>query len=1003
MNKRRPTLSFHSTANRNHHSFPPSCHSFEGVSCGIIIQDSHGHVLEANATACRLLGLTHAQLLASSYPPSWSLSLPDGASVQLEDIPTIFNPESEQSSAGTSLVVIALLPQGKRHWLTLSSVQLLEATTAEPNVITTVFDISEQKQTELHETLLKEINQMVLEGKPAKAVLDYLCQQLVYSFDNYPWAWIGMKEPDGTVSIHSIFGVESAQLTDLQVRWDESEYGQNPVGLAIRSGHSQVHSLYQNPLFEFRWKMIEHLALRSVVAIPLMAGSEAIGALALYSKDAEAFYPRLVSRLELFAAQAALALAAAKNREQLLHCNLLTERTRDIIVLIAPDGHILNCNEAAVQTYGYTREELLSMNFHDLESSPGQINTLPLSEQALQEGRLYENLHQRQDGSLLPVEVSSQPADLDGQAIVLCVVRDISQRKQILNALRTSEQRHTEILEYMSNAVAVYEVIGDGEDFIMKEVNRAVEVLNGIPRTKLLGQSVTLHFPHKKELTPLLEVMRRVWHSGQPEQYSVIFRDGTRITGWRENYIYKLSSGEIVDVFEDITDQKLAEEDRRQLVHQLAYQANHDALTGLPNRSCLNNYLQQALDRAEQNTPHTGLALLFIDVDQFKLINDTLGHDFGDLLLQSVASRLKSCLRKGDIISRFGGDEFVIVLPDLNSTKDISLIAQKLLAAFNKPFVIQAKEIFITASIGITVYPLDGDTIESLIKNADTAMYSAKAAGRNNFQFFTQTLNVMTQERLSLGNKLTKALERQEFLLHYQPQIDLLSGRLIGLEALIRWQDAEQGLILPAQFIPLAEETGLIVPIGEWVLRTACQQMRSWQSIFPDYLSLAVNLSMEQIRQPNFTRRVAQILRETGLDPNILELEITESTAMQNAEATINILHELKKMGIRISIDDFGTGFSSLNYLRRLPIDSIKIDKTFISDLEGPNGSADIVRTIITLSQTLHLKVIAEGVETERQADFLRSHNCNLAQGYLFSPPLPPAATETFLARCLNS
>ncbi|MHB1406196.1 MAG: putative bifunctional diguanylate cyclase/phosphodiesterase [Desulfitobacteriaceae bacterium] len=436
--------------------------------------------------------------------------------------------------------------------------------------------------------------------------------------------------------------------------------------------------------------------------------------------------------------------------------------------------------------------------------------------------------------------------------------------------------------------------------------------------------------------------------------------------------------------------------ERKQVEEAFSYQSHHDALTSLPNRILFNDRLTQSLAQASRRKrKRQKVAVLSLDMDRFKLINDSLGHTIGDKILQATSLRLKGSLREGDTIARQGGDEFIILLPELSQEKDAVVVAQKILDVLAEPFTLDTHEVFITASIGISLYPADGDDSESLIKHADTAMNHAKTLGRNNYQFFTSALNIAANERLALENNLRKALEREEFILYYQPQICLNSGKIIGTEALLRWRLPNGTLVAPGQFIPTAEDTGLIVPLGEWVLWTACAQNKAWQAMGLPAQRLAVNLSARQFRQPNLVALVAKILRDTGLDARWLVLEITESIAMDDVKYTVEMLRELKKMGISLAIDDFGTGFSSLIYLKRFPIDILKIDKAFVRDIGTEGG--EIVTSIILLAQNLRLNVIAEGVETAEQCAFLRQHHCAEMQGYLFSRPLPAAKFEQML------
>ncbi|HXN05860.1 MAG TPA: EAL domain-containing protein [Nitrospiria bacterium] len=435
-----------------------------------------------------------------------------------------------------------------------------------------------------------------------------------------------------------------------------------------------------------------------------------------------------------------------------------------------------------------------------------------------------------------------------------------------------------------------------------------------------------------------------------------------------------------VIVLKDITERKAH-------AALLEYRANHDALTNLPNRTFLSHHLTQVVSRAFWDKRVA--AVLFLDLDNFKKINDTLGHDFGDLLLKVVGQRLSDCIRAGDSVARLGGDEFVLVLADIAKPTDIPLIAQKILKALSKPFEINRTELYITASLGISVFPSDGESAETLLKNADTAMYRAKEKGKNQFELFSAAMSGRFHERLALETDLHRGLERGDFLLHYQPQYDLKTGQIVATEALLRWKRQGVKMTSPMDFIPVAEETGLIVSIGEWVLRTAIAQNIAWQDLGIPPIRIAVNLSARQFQQQNLLEMIRQILSETKLDPHLLEFELTESILMQNEKETTDLLNALHDTGLRLSIDDFGTGYSSLSYLQRFPINALKIDKSFITDIPENKGNAAIVRSIITLGHSLDLNVIAEGVETKEQLEFLREQNCNEIQGYLFSKPLP--------------
>jgi len=430
-----------------------------------------------------------------------------------------------------------------------------------------------------------------------------------------------------------------------------------------------------------------------------------------------------------------------------------------------------------------------------------------------------------------------------------------------------------------------------------------------------------------------------------------------------------------------------AAEDKVAYAERVEYLAYHDGLTALPNRSLFSKLLSQNISEARRY--HRQLAVLFLDLDRFKHINDTLGHHAGDHLLQEVAGRLTACLRASDIVARLGGDEFVVLLPELSEAKYVANTAQKILSAIAKPFKLQGQEFRVTASVGISLYAQDGLDEQTLTKHADIAMYQAKQQGKNNFQFYSEKLNAESLERLTLELGLRHALERNEFRLHYQAKRDIRSGQITGMEALLRWEHPDLGLIAPMQFIPVAEETGLIVPIGKWVLRTACLQNIAWQQQGLPHLGIAVNLTARQFVDDNLLTDLAAILAETGMEAGLLELEIAESLLMQDVKRALQVLNGLKKLKIRIAIDDFGIGYSSLSALKQFPLDSIKIDRSFIRDVTSVAEDKALTEAIIAMGRTLSLTVVAQGVETREQADFLRDNACDEFQGFYFNKPMP--------------
>lgn len=440
--------------------------------------------------------------------------------------------------------------------------------------------------------------------------------------------------------------------------------------------------------------------------------------------------------------------------------------------------------------------------------------------------------------------------------------------------------------------------------------------------------------------------------------------------------------------------------ERRRYEETIRYQAFYDSLTDLPNRLLLKDRISFEISHSKHT--NQSLAIMYLDLDRFKLINDTLGHDIGDKLLKEVAARLKSCVNETDTVARIGGDEFVILLPKITHEENIGNISNKILEAIREPILIDSHELYISTSIGITIYPDDGQDVETLLTNADVAMYRAKEKGKNNFQIYTSALNEKALERLAMENSLRRALEYKEFIVYYQPKVSTETEQIIGMEALIRWQHPNWGLVPPAKFIPLAEETGLIVPIGEWVLRTACAQNKALQNAGLPPLTVAVNLSALQFQLQDLTKMVSTVLEETGLDPHYLELEITESIAMQNVDHTIKMINELKEMGIKFAIDDFGTGYSSLSQLNSFSVNKLKIDKSFVNKIDGLKDHSIIASTVLALGKSMELGIVAEGVENQEQVNFFKLNKCDEMQGYFFGKPMSKEDFQLFYYKKLT-
>lgn len=572
----------------------------------------------------------------------------------------------------------------------------------------------------------------------------------------------------------------------------------------------------------------------------------------------------------------------------------------------------------------------------------------------------------------------------------------VIKRKLSEEALLESEERFRSVAEAANDAIISANTHGN-----IVSWNRGAQVMFGYSEEEILGKPLTLLMPERFRNAHEEGIKRASMTNerriiGKTVELFGLRKDGSEFPLELSVSLWETREGKFFSgIIRDITARKQAEE-------RLQHLAHYDEVTGLANRSMFFERLNQELSRARWH--NRLLAVLFLDLDRFKVINDTLGHATGDSLLRAVGKRIKDTAREGDIIARLGGDEFAVMLVDVAEVHDIPTIAKKIIDALNKPFVLEGKDIFVTTSIGIGIFPDDGNEAEVLLQKADIAMYRAKEEGKNTYQIYSPAMNTMALQRLTMETQLRQALERNEFILHYQPKVDLNTGQIIGMEALIRWQHPELGIVSPNEFIPILEETGLILPVGEWVIRTACAQNKAWQENGFTPLRVAVNLSARQLKQQSIVEMAVGVLNETGLHPTYLEMELTENILMEHKRGSIAMMDELSARGIHFAIDDFGTGYSSLSYLKRFTIHSLKIDRSFIQNIAADPDSAVIVKAIIAMAHSLRLKVVAEGVETGEQLEFLLQHKCDEVQGYYFSPPLTVEEFTHLLkeGRCLN-
>ncbi|MBA3775742.1 MAG: EAL domain-containing protein, partial [Betaproteobacteria bacterium] len=728
--------------------------------------------------------------------------------------------------------------------------------------------------------------------------------------------------------------------------------------------------------------------------------------------------------------------AAEQLKESEEKYRLLWETTTDAVVLLGADNRILYANPAVNDVFGYTPEDLQGSDLAVLQPERLRLAHRQGVKRYLETGakkltrRAVEVPGLHRDGHEFPVEIAFSQITMGGKPIFAGFMRDISERKKAEAAMRHHAVQQGLIAKFGQQALAstdLDELINQAAKVIDEGLNAGFCVILQLAPD---GHSLVV-----KSGSGWSEgwIGRHLTETGPDSQYSFVlasrdpvivkdflqearFKPSTMLTAHaivngidlriagasgpygllgaysREGATFTSAS---VDFLQSVANVLTTAIDRKNADQKVAYLAQFDALTGLPNRNLFRDRLAQTLTQAERNGWQVGV--VFLDLDDFKDVNDTCGHAAGDKLLTLVAHRLQQSVRSGDTVGRLGGDEFGIVFSNVAEAADANLVAQQVVAALERPFLLDGEEIQIGASLGISLYPADGAGPEVLLKNADTAMYRAKEQGRNNFQFYTEELNAQATRRMGLERELRRGIERGEFELYYQPQVSLDTGRIIGVEALIRWQHPDRGLLSPAEFIGVAEETRLILPIGQWVIEAACAQAAAWHRAGRTKVFVAVNVSPAEVRRGNVVSHIRETLAQSGLDPRYLEIELTESVIMDGAESFIHTLRGLKKLGVTIAIDDFGTGYSSLSYLKRFPIDKVKVDCSFIRDIVSDPDDAAIVQAVIAMSHHLKLKVVAEGVETAQQAEFLRRSHCDIVQGFLFGAPVSAAQLEEML------
>ncbi len=685
-----------------------------------------------------------------------------------------------------------------------------------------------------------------------------------------------------------------------------------------------------------------------------------------------------------------------KAEDRLEICNQyyhsLFEHNLDAVFVTDVEGQFLNVNPATESLCGYAKKELLHRTLYGCVD-PNYLEGFSSHVEKAVNGQAQslDSVVVHKDGHHVDLNISLVPIIVKDEVIGLIgIAKDVTIKKREEREWQQTQRQLDHV--FKETDIAIWSV--EMPSYKLLQMSPACEKIFGYSQQHFIEDGFLWDKIIHPEDLPINKKLRQKVFSGITIQheYRIIHSSGEikwvhdRVIPARDhlNNITRFY-GVVIDVTE-----------RKQTEEKINHMAFHDTLTGLPNSKKFHDYLSDAL--LESNHSEDRLAIMYVDVDRFKNINESFGHSFGDIALKGIADRITECMTKRNIVSRVVGDEFLLLLPHITGESEAEVVANRIVEAFKHPLVVQSYEFHLTVSIGIAMYPSEGMDGESLTQCAHIAMSRTKELGKNNYQIYSPHMKAKVHNRIELENDLRKAIENNEMLLHYQPQIDIMTGSLIGVEALIRWNHPSRGLIPPADFIPLAEESGLIVPIGEWVLRTACKQNKAWHNAGFQTLSISVNLSIRQFLQSNLIHKIAQILKETELDPQYLDLEITESMTM-DVEHAINMLHELKKLGVQISMDDFGTGYSSLNHLQRFPIDRLKIDKSFMDKITSNVNDANIVTTIIALAHNLGLKVTAEGVETNEQLQFLIDRNCDETQGYYFSKPVPAEQIELMISK----
>jgi diguanylate cyclase (GGDEF)-like protein/PAS domain S-box-containing protein len=1014
---------------------------FDNTMDGIFLTSSDGSILAANPAACRITGYSEDELRALDC--NGLLDVNDPRFAQLLKVRSLNGLANEE---------VALICKDRRVIeVELSSAAFTDSAGVQKTSMI-MHNITGRKIAERSLFRLanmysarSQCNHAIIVSQSRDALFNEICR-IVVDCCSFSLAWIALVNPDTSKiyagaangSEQSRFGPGGAEAVDASL----PEGG--PFGSAIREKRKYICNDYSLEPSAELWKKpgINH-GFKSGAVFPILQDDRAIGALCLHASEKDYFDPQLVVLLEEMAADISFGLMnlqrAAALQASEMRFRTLWETTTDAILALDQDSVIRYANPAVFEVFGYQPEALIGKDLAILQPERLRAGHKKGMQRYLDTGQRRLNwraamaigLHR--DEHEFPIELSFSDVRIQDERQFIACIRDVSERKRS-DDLNADQNR---VLRMITG--------GSGLTETLVAINRLIEdqapdalcsilVLNEDGTQFEQGAATSLpesyqHFAYGQSIGPASGAGGSAAYLKAPVMSTDIAADPLWVDYREQALAHGLHAcfswpifgrlGHVLGVFtiyhqqpgaptelelrliQVTTDLAGLAIDSRKSEERIRYLAHYDELTGLPNRTMFFQALSHAL--VEANRDSHQVAVLFMDLDRFKNINDTLGHESGDRMLQEVAKRIRDSVREVDMVARLGGDEFVVIIENFKEPSALVNVAKKLIDRLAVPMSIEGRDFHQTVSIGISTYPTDGDDAQTLIKNADMAMYRAKESGRHNYRFYSAQMGAGSLERVMLESELRRAIEQHEFVLHYQPKVNIETSEILGVEALVRWQHPTKGLLSPLKFISLAEDTGQIVAIGQWVLHSACRQLRAWQDDGLPPIRIAVNLSARQFAHDDLLSDIAVALRENNLSSDMLELEITESVVMANAGKAIRILNELKAMGVLISMDDFGTGYSSLANLKRFPLDSVKVDRSFIRDIPEEANDAAITHAIIAMAHALKLKVIAEGVETEDQFIFLREHGCDEIQGYYFSRPLSAKAFQHFFEQHYSS